>query len=75
MPDIVRTSRSTMDARLACLRPLLALLSLALAACGAGAPPPPTEPPHEVVDAKPQRVASERVAFEVVERVAGLEHP
>ena len=64
-----------MDARLACLRPLLALLSLALAACGAGAPPPPTEPPREVVDAKPQRVASERVAFEVVERVAGLEHP
>ncbi len=64
-----------MDARLACWRPLLTLLSLALAACGAGTPPPPTEPPRPVVDAKPQRVVSERVEFEVVERVAGLEHP
>lgn len=69
------SSRSTVDSRLVRKRLPLVLLSMALTACDPGAPPPPTEPPRMVDDAKPQRVASEKVEFEVVERVAGLEHP
>lgn len=49
---------------------------MTLAACGAPAPPaPPAEPPRSVADAKPVPVASEKVGFEVVELVTGLEHP
>lgn len=69
------SSRSTVDSRLVRKRLPLVLLSMALAACDPGAPPPPTEPPRMVDDAKPQRVASEKGEFEVIERVAGLEHP
>jgi glucose/arabinose dehydrogenase len=52
----------------------LVLLSATLAACHR-APSAPAEPPRAVADAKPVDVRSERVAFEVVERVSGLEHP
>lgn len=53
----------------------LALL-LTLGACGAPpAPPPPAEPPRAVVDARPLPVVSEKIGFEVVEQVTGLEHP
>jgi aldose sugar dehydrogenase len=49
---------------------------MTLAACGAPSPPaPPAEPPRSVADAKPVPVASEKVGFEVVELVTGLEHP
>lgn len=49
---------------------------MTLAACGAPAPPaPPAEPPRSVADAKAVPVASEKVGFEVVELVTGLEHP
>lgn len=49
---------------------------MTLAACGAPAPPaPPAEPPRSVADAKPVPVASDKVGFEVVELVTGLEHP
>lgn len=75
MPDQPRASRFTADSRLVRRRLPLALLSMALAACDGGVPPPPTEPPRMVVDAKPRRAVSEKVEFEVVERVAGLEHP
>jgi len=55
---------------------LPALLATALAACGAPPPPPPpAEPPRPVADARPVAVASEKVGFEVVELVTGLEHP
>lgn len=53
----------------------LALL-LTLGACGAPpTPPPPAEPPRAAADAKPLPVVSEKIAFEVVEQVTGLEHP
>jgi aldose sugar dehydrogenase len=49
---------------------------MTLAACGAPSPPaPPAEPPRSVADAKPVPVASEKIGFEVVELVTGLEHP
>ena len=52
------------------------LLATALAACGAPPTPvPPAEPPRSVADAEPAAVASEKVGFEVVELVTGLEHP
>ena len=55
---------------------LPSLLAITLAACGAPSPPaPPAEPPRSVADAKPVPVASEKVGFEVVELVTGLEHP
>lgn len=75
MPDIIGTSRFTVNSRLARKRLPLVLLSMALVACDAGTPPPPTEPPRMVVDAKPLPAASEKVGFEVVELIAGLEHP
>lgn len=53
----------------------LPLLMLAgLAACGR-TPPAPSEPPRMVADAVPQPARSEKTAFDVVEVVAGLEHP
>lgn len=53
----------------------LPLLMLAgLAACGR-TPPVPSEPPRMVADAVPQPARSEKTAFDVVEVVAGLEHP
>jgi aldose sugar dehydrogenase len=52
------------------------LLATALAACGAPPPPaPPAEPPRSVADARPVPAVSEKTGFEVVELVAGLEHP
>lgn len=75
MPDIFGKSRFAVDSCLARKRLPLVLLSMALVACDGGPPPPPTEPPRMVVDAKPLPAASEKVGFEVVERVAGLEHP
>lgn len=55
---------------------LLSLLTMALAACGAPpTPTPPAEPPRSVVDAKPMPVVSEKIGFEVMELVTGLEHP
>jgi glucose/arabinose dehydrogenase len=57
----------------ACLA--LALSGL-IAACGRpDPPPPPSAPPRAVADARPQPARSERVGFEVVERIVGLERP
>jgi aldose sugar dehydrogenase len=51
-------------------------LMLALGACGAPpTPQPPAEPPRTVADATPQPMVSEKIPFEVVEQVTGLEHP
>jgi len=52
------------------------LLSILISACGRPEPPPPpSQPPKAVADPKPQPARSEQVAFEVVERVTGLERP
>lgn len=53
----------------------LALMFM-LGACGAPpTPPPPAEPPRAAAGARPLPMVSEKTAFEVVERVTGLEHP
>lgn len=60
---------------LVALFPLSGLLLVATACGRPDPPPPPSEPPRTVADAKPQPNESERVAFEVAEKVVGLEHP
>lgn len=52
----------------------MALLSMALQGCS-GESRPPAEPPRWLANAKPQSATSEKLRFEVVERVVGLEHP
>lgn len=74
MPNVARVRRCHLDwPPLRRIAPQI-LLAATLAACHR-APPPPVQPPRAVADAKPVAVRSEQVAFEVVERVAGLEHP
>lgn len=74
MPNVVRALRYDLDWPSFRRTAPLILLSATLAACR-GDPSPPAEPPRAVADAIPVALHSERVAFEVVERVAGLEHP
>lgn len=74
MPNLARALRFHADRPSFRRVAPLVLLSATLAACY-GAPPPPAEPPRAVIDAKPVVVPSEKVAFEVVERVSGLDHP
>lgn len=53
---------------------LRCLLAMALVACDGGQRPP-SEPPRTVVAAQSQTILSEKIGFEVVEQVVGLDHP
>ena len=76
MSNVFQSSRNPMNSGLSRHLWLPTLLAAALTACGAPpSPSPPAEPPRSVVDAKPAPVASEKVGYEVVELVTGLEHP
>lgn len=76
MSNVFPSSRNPMNSGLSRHLWLPTLLAAALTACGAPpSPSPPAEPPRSVADAKPAPVASEKVGFEVVELVTGLEHP
>lgn len=76
MSNAFRTIRNPVNSGASHRLLLSSLLVTALVACGAPpTPEPPVEPPRSAADARPVPAASEKVRFEVMELVTGLEHP